>query len=362
MHETPDPQQARLPGVRYRTETRWRPVKVNVFGEEHDDQEPYVVDVPLPPRDWDRLLLRFLLAVAIGSTTVAIVWSTASISRLLSLVVTTTGIAVAAAALFELLWIVCLVAERLLRGQPDRARPMQTAGWLAVTAVVAAVVVEGIHEGGVAAGIVGGAVSLMAKGSWWVVFRVQQVKLRRPIANALQRKLEDLAATEALLSYRQRIGGREEYAALVFGHEQLQAAQRTVHAAHQLDTARTASPTPQPVVPGQPSATVSPQATPPTAPVAPPVSAPSQDTADTAAPIASGQGEQDEPPLEVRPITLPSIAAVCRQEIGRDQDVTDAAIVKAVLAAGHPETTQLADTVRRTAARVDPTRKARRIS
>ncbi|MFI2434703.1 hypothetical protein [Streptomyces sp. NPDC018693] len=350
MTETPE-QQPRIPGVRYRTETRTRQVPSQVFGDEVMDEEEYKVDVPIPPRNWDAALMRFLMTVAIGSTAVAVVWSTASISRLLGLVVTTTAIAVAAASLFELLWIVCLVAEWLLRGQPDRAKPMKKAGWFAVVFVVAAVVVEGIHEDQVAAGIVGGAVSLMAKGAWWVVFRVRQVKLRRALAMWLQGKLEDTSAVELLLAYQHSIGGRQAYAALAFGDDEFRAAQGAVLAAQRVQEIPAApavqsapvvqsAPLVPPVPPGSgpaPTSTPAPVQAPAPSPSPAPAPAaqvpPAAPAAPTAGPAPQAQPAPHPtapvPPVQPAPTQLLSIAAATRQVLAdkgegiSDKDLID---------------------------------------
>ncbi|MEU7323354.1 hypothetical protein ABZ682_22805 [Streptomyces griseoviridis] len=361
MNDSFDPQQQppRVPGVRYQTVTRTRQIPSNVFGQEVLDEEEYNVDVPVPPRDWDAFLMRFLLTVAISSTVVAVVWSTASISRLLGLVVTEPGIAVAAASLFELLWIVCLVAEWLLRGQPDRAQPMKNAGWVSVVFVVAAVVVEGFHEHQAAAGIVGGAVSLMAKGSWWVVFRVRQVKLRRVLATWLQGQLEDTAAVEALLSYRQRLGGRQAYASLAFGSDEFLAAQAAVQAAQRAPEISSGSrpdpsgrssvpvqqPTPAPAAPVAPSVPpVQPQpsatATSPAAPVTPPAQSSGQASGQNPAP--SGQPQQPLPP-PVTPLG-PSIAATVRAALDEDEDMADEDLVDRVRQV-HGDRPKLSETV-----------------
>ncbi|KQW13558.1 hypothetical protein [Streptomyces sp. Root369] len=358
MTDTPDQRQPqpRVPGVRYRAEMRTRQVPSQVFGEEVMDEEEYNVDVPVPPRDWDVILMRFLMAVAIGSTTVAVVWSTASISRLLGLVVDSTGIAVAAASLFELLWIVCLAAEHLLRGQPDRAEPMKRAGWFAVVCVVAAVVVQGFHEHEQAAGIVGGAVSLMAKGSWWVVFRVRQVKLRRPIAMWLQRKMEDTAAAEALLGFKHRIGGRQAYATLVFGEDEFAAAQAAVQAAQHVQQipsgqrpgtyVRAQQPAPAPATqsapPAPPSSGPAPVPTPTPAPnPAPAPAAPVPPAAPVGATPPSGQVA---PPGQ--PVTQlgPSIAATVRAALDEDEGMPDVVLVDRVRQV-HGDRPKLAETV-----------------
>lgn len=345
MTEIPDHQpQPRVPGVRYRTETRYRPVTTWVFGEEQTDYEPYEVDVPLPPRDWDRVLWQFLLAVAVGSTCVAVVWSTVAISGLLDEFVTTPGVPIAAASLFELLWLVCLVAEWLMRRRPERARPLRIAGWIAVWFVVAAVVTEGAYEGYVAAGIVGGAVSLMAKGSWWVIFRIRNVELRRPIAAWLHRQLEDMSASEALLEARGQMGGRQAYAEAIYGPDQVRAARATVEAANRLVLD---PPGPRPDGSGQPSVPVqqpaptrvvqptpapsgpAPQPTPATTqPAAPPAdpAAPAGTSADPSG-TASGEHPDAPGPEAPRPEAGPSpvlpMAPSIRQIVAKalDEDV-----------------------------------------
>lgn len=356
-HSSPEPQ-PRIPGVRYRKDVRYRPVEVTTFGETSVEYEPYEVDVPLPPVDWDRYLMRFLLAVALGSTAAAIVWSTASISNLLGLVVTTTGIAIAAASLFELLWIVCLVAEWLLQGQPDRARPMRIAGWIAVLVVVAAVVAEGFHAGYPAAGIVGGGVSLMAKGTWWVVFRVRQVTLSGPVARALQRRLQDLAATETLLGFKHRIGGRQAYAEAVFGPDAYAQAQTAVRAGNQAvqlpptDPRPTGRPqqTPEPVpAPAPaPAAPVSPATTPAPAPApVPQAAAPAAPPAPEPQPAAPAVPE---PPATTATgaavLTMqPSIRQIVRAALDEDLDMPQADIVTRVQAVHGTDNPKIASTV-----------------
>ncbi|WP_328434537.1 hypothetical protein [Streptomyces sp. NBC_00425] len=328
--------QPRVPGVRYRTETRYRPVTTYVFGEEQTDYEPYQVDVPVPPRDWDRALMRFVMTVAFASTVVAVVWSTASISRLLALVVSSAAIAVAAASLFELLWIMCLAAEWLLRGRPNRAKPMQVAGWITVWFVVAGVIVEGVHEKQIAAGIVGGAVSLMAKGSWWVVYRVRQVELRRPIAAWLQRNQEETAAAEALLGFKSQMGGRQAYAELVYGRDAVLAARATVEAANRLGLDPSG---PRPDPSGRPvQAAPAPQAAPiPAAPVQAPA-APVQPPAPAAVPTASAP--VGPPVTQLGPSIRQTVVAI----LDRDWNVSDEDLVDEVRRI-HGDRPKLADTV-----------------
>ncbi|MFF3096767.1 hypothetical protein [Streptomyces cyaneofuscatus] len=344
--DDPTPQH-RIPGVRYTTETRYRPITAEVFGDETTEYEPYTVDVPVPPRDWDQALFRFVLGVALMSTTVAIVWSTAAIGTLLQLLVTA-GIAYAAASLFELVWILCLAAERLLQRTPDRARRVRILGWVSLLAVTTAVVVHGVHEGQVAAGIIGGAVSLMAKGSWWVVFQVKNVRLRPRLENWLAQKVEETAAEEYLLAARQQLGGRSAFNAAVYGSAEAYTARSAVLAARDVEPpaqAVTAAPAAPAVAPAAPSVYVAP----PVAPVAPPVQ-PVTATPVPEAPVPSAPPVEPTPqptptpqPQVVFPMGL-SIAATVRGALDEDESISDEDLV-AKVAAVHGDRPKLADTV-----------------
>ncbi|MFC8723708.1 hypothetical protein [Streptomyces bacillaris] len=338
MDDTP---QHRTPGVRYTTETRYRAVPANVFGEEITEYEPYEVDVPVPPRDWDQVLFRFVLAVALASTTVAIVWSTAAIGGLLELLVTA-GIAYAAASLFELVWIVCLAAERLLQRTPDRARRVRIVGWLALLVVAGAVIVHGVHENQVAAGLLGGAVSLMAKGSWWVVFQVKNVRLQPRLAAWLQRRVEETAAEEYLLAARQQLGGRSAYNAAVYGSDEAQTARSAILASRETE---------QPAAIPAPAAAAPPAAplTAPPAYIAPPVP-PAEPSPVPATPVPPAAPAQ--PAQPVTPITGGSIAATIREVLADTPKISEEDLTAKVRAV-HGDKPNLADTVRRTRARIE---------
>ncbi|MYR55974.1 hypothetical protein GTY54_49405 [Streptomyces sp. SID625] len=369
MTDSFDPQrQPRVPGVRYRTETRTRQVPGQVFGDEVIEEEEYTVDVPLPPRNWDRIWMRLLLAIALGLTAVTIVWSTSSISKLLRLIGTEKELAVAAGASFELAWIVCLIAEELLRGQPARVLVMKKAGWGAVWFVVAAVVAQGIHAHEVVAGIFGGLVSLMAKGVWWVVQWVRQPTLRPRLARWLQGKLEDTAAAEALLAYKHRIGGRQAYAALVFGEDQFRAAHEAVQAAkraHEIPSeprpdpsGRMSVPVQQPAPPvaftpsGHPVPAAQPQpqasapvpaqaqAPAPTEPVTPPAPPAGRESGSNPGP--SGQAPQSPAPQVAQ--FGPSIRQTVITALNEDEDMPENDLVDRVRKV-HGDRPKLAETV-----------------
>ncbi|MFI0934629.1 hypothetical protein ACH4RG_23265 [Streptomyces sp. NPDC021019] len=359
--DDPTPQH-RIPGVRYTTETRYRAVTADVFGEETTEYEPYTVDVPVPPRDWDMVLFRFVLSVALMATIVAIVWSTAAIGSLLEKIATP-GIAYAAASTFELLWILSLAAERLLRRTPDRVRRARIAGWVGLLIVTGAVIVHGVNEDQVAAGILGGVVSFLAKGAWWVVFSVKQVRLRPRLEQWLARRVEETAAEEYVLDARQQLGGRAAYNAAIYGAAEAQTARAAVVAARDIEppaqavTAAPAAPAVAPAAPPahipQPVAQAAPPAyvAPPVAPVAPPAR-PVTATPVPEAPVPSAPPVEPTPQPEPTPTPQPqvvfpmgpSIAATVRDALNEDEDISDEDLV-AKVAAVHGDRPKLAETV-----------------
>ncbi|MFJ2205992.1 CvpA family protein [Streptomyces microflavus] len=352
--------QRRIPGVRYETETRYRPVKVDVFGEETTEYEPYTVDVPVPSRDWDQVLFRGVLSVAIIATIVAIVWSTAAIGSLLEKIATP-GIAYAAASTFELLWILSLAAERLLRRTPDRVRRARIAGWVGLLIVTTAVIVHGVNEDQVAAGILGGVVSFLAKGAWWVVFSVKQVRLRPRLEQWLARRVEEAAAEEYLLAARQQLGGRAAFNEAAYGTGEAATARAAILASREAEQpaqGRAVDPAPaavaQPVTPAAvppayvvpPVAPVAPVApTAPTAPVAPPVP-PVDPAPEPKAPAPSVPPVDPAPTPQPRVVSPmgPSIASTVRDALNENEDIPDEDLVAKVRAI-HGDRPKLPETV-----------------
>ncbi|MBC9731229.1 hypothetical protein [Streptomyces sp. TRM68367] len=326
-------EQPRIPGVRYRRERRVRQVPKEVMGDVVMVDEEYDVQVPIPPVDLDRVLLRFVITVAVGMTAVAVVWSTASIGALLALVVTPV-IAYAASVTFELAWVTLLSIQWLLRSDPERARPVAIAGWFAVGIVVAAVVAHGFHEDQRTAGLVGGAVSVLAKGLWTVVLRLFSVKFSDAVAVWLRDRQQRNAAAAALLGQQQRLGGQQAYMTAVYGPDAAAGALATV----------ASGPAPHGLPSGQ----------------APEASAPNPDTA----PDPSGQngghdpdpsGRQDEPATPPGPGGAPvpppsgqlvSIASTVRTVLGEYPGISDDQLIERVKAL-HGDRPRLSETVLR---------------
>ncbi len=156
---------------RTRTVERSRLVPHTIDGTTHLVLDRYKVDIPQPPRDWDRIVLTGVTAAAAVIGVASIVWSTASIGSLLDLVVPLTAAAYAAALVFDLVWLSCMALEWLARYDQDRAALPRRAGYVALGIAMGAVGAHGWISGEFAIGCVAAAVSGLAKVMWTVVLR-----------------------------------------------------------------------------------------------------------------------------------------------------------------------------------------------
>lgn len=156
--------------MKTRTEQRTRLVPHTVDGETELVTEHYTVDIPAPPRDWDRTVLATVTAIAALIGAASVLWSTASIGALLGLVVFPLA-AYAAAAVFDLVWLSCMALEWLARYDPARARGPRNAGHGALLVAMGAVGVHGYTAGHTVVGVVGALISGLAKALWTLVLR-----------------------------------------------------------------------------------------------------------------------------------------------------------------------------------------------
>ncbi|MFE1329740.1 protein transporter Sec31 [Streptomyces microflavus] len=156
---------------RTRTVERSRLVPHTIDGTTHLVLDRYKEDVPLPPRDWDRIVLTGVTAAAAIIGVASVVWSTASIGSLLDLVVPLTAAAYAAAVVFDLVWLSCMALEWLARYDQERATLPRRAGYVALGIAMAAVGAHGWISGDAAIGFIAAAVSGLAKILWTVVLR-----------------------------------------------------------------------------------------------------------------------------------------------------------------------------------------------
>lgn len=156
--------------VKTRTIRRSRLVPHTIDGKTELVLDRYKVDVPLPPRDWDRVVLNAVTAAAGLLVTAAVAWSTANIGDLLSSLVVMAA-AYAAASVFDLAWIMCMALEWLARYDTARARAPRIAGHIALVIAMAAIGVHGWIAGQPAVGVTGAVVSGLAKGGWTLVLK-----------------------------------------------------------------------------------------------------------------------------------------------------------------------------------------------
>lgn len=207
------PGQQRLPGVGYRTETHQRLVPHTIDGKTNLVEEDYNVDVPVPPRDWDRIVSAAVLAGAGALVAIAIVWSVASIGDLL-----TTGvpevIAYLAAGAFVGSWVICMAMEWLARYDHARASGPRVAGSWALAADMAAIALHGHRTDALYVGLVGAGVSALAKAMWTVAMRYQARPLPERDRKWLLAEEGDINARLALAARRRTLARAEGQAAV----------------------------------------------------------------------------------------------------------------------------------------------------
>ncbi|MFD6935266.1 hypothetical protein ACFWAP_03790 [Streptomyces goshikiensis] len=364
----------RVPGVKYKKVKRFRLHETEIDGVRSTRRVGYDHWEPVPPREWDELILRGVTGVAIGFTAIAVAGGTASLGGLLTPLVPT-AVAYFMGSVFAIAWLYCLAIEYLNRTTPDRARPAMFAGWFFLLLSMGAVFAYGHTLNQPWAGGFGAAVDLVAKAAWWLLLREYAVPLDPDVANWVEEQEQKLAGRALLAArvrclnrraaYQQAVGGREYEAASAI----LASAETTRQSLPEASAEPVRAPAAPQVPPAQVViARVEPEVVPtqPAAPVVPPVVSPVVPHFVPPVPPVPPADEQtgggaEEPQTPVPPvadITRPAIAAICREAIKTNPAVTDAELVAQVLAYGHEDKPSLADTVRRSAQRIDPARKA----
>ncbi|MFD3844750.1 hypothetical protein ACFWVB_02520 [Streptomyces microflavus] len=374
-------EQPRIPGVKYRPVKRFREETTEIDGVASTRTVGYDAWEPVPPREWDDLILNGATAVAVGFTAIAVAGGTASIGGLLSPLVPGV-VAYGMGSVFAIAWMNCLAFEWMNRTRPSRARPAMVAGWFFLLLSMGAVVAYGHTKDALWAGAFGACVDLIAKGSWWLLLREYAVPLDAGVAHWLQDQEQKLAG-RALLGKRMRRLNRQAAYQQAMGGTEFRAAGAILASA---DASRRGPSQPSvreaaPVAVAEPApaAPVAPQPAPPAAPTVAASAAPLEKSVPSVPPADEQQApvppvDPAAPPVPpVEPVTpeptpaanpqvtaidRPSIGAICRDAIGANPKVTDDDLLTAVLKAGHPNRRTLADTVRRSAQRIDPNRKA----
>ncbi|WP_225846936.1 hypothetical protein [Streptomyces sp. HPF1205] len=303
----------------------------------------------MPPREWDELILRGVTALAITVTVIAVAGTTASVGGLLSRMVPA-PVAYAMGAVFTSAWMACLGIEWLNRVSPKRARPAQVSGWVALALSMAAIAAYGYTLGQPVAGGVGACIDLLSKGLWALLVGYHAVPLDAGVAHWVTEREQELAGRELLGRRLLRLNRRAAYQRAVGGQE-LEAVTAILDGAAQqrglpgADGADTADP--------EPVRTVSGPVRVPTPPVVPPVSVLAPNANHRAVP--DGPGTSGHGAGEAAPTSLP-IAATVRDVLQQDPGISNAELTERV-AAVHGHHNNLAETVRRTRARVQNPKK-----
>ncbi|MGC4947759.1 hypothetical protein ACLQ2N_16380 [Streptomyces sp. DT224] len=354
-------QPPRIEGVKYRKVRLFRNETTVIDGISSTRRVGYNGWEPVPPREWDELILKSVTGVAIGFTAIAIAGGTASLGGLLDPLVPSV-VAYGMGSVFAVAWLYCLGIEWLNRTAPDRARPAKVAGWFFLLLSMGAVAAYGHTRHQEWAGAFGACVDLVSKGAWWLLLREHAVPLDAGVAHWVQDEEQRIAGRALLAGRVRRLNRRAAYQRAVGGDAYRAADAMLTHAEKTRSLPEASSePAPEPAPVPAPAAPPAAPATPRTEPGSSTPSAPSAPL-HAPEPEAESTEEQPAPVPPVVKITRPPIAEICRREIGADSNVKDAALLAAVVAAGHPRTPHLADTVRRTALRIDETRRNRKIS
>ncbi|MFL6115596.1 MAG: hypothetical protein ACJ786_30250 [Catenulispora sp.] len=152
--------------MKYKTETRHRTVLHGPAGQERPVRESYTVRVPVMPRDWDSIAIKAAVTVVLLLTLSAVIWSTWSIGALLH-----GWIGYAAAAVFDMSWLVNVLLEWLARNSRKKRTFSKRMGWALLVATMGAIAWHGLLAGGVAMAVVGAAVSMFAKLLWMGIMK-----------------------------------------------------------------------------------------------------------------------------------------------------------------------------------------------
>lgn len=200
--------------MKTRVETRTRKVVHTVDGIPELVDDEYDVIVPVPPRDWDHIVLTSVLTAAGAMVAISVVWSTASIGDFLARAVVA-PIAYLGAVAFGLAWISCMALEWHARYDPARARLPRTAGNIALLIEMAAVCAHGRVEDSLPVGVAGAVISAVAKGMWTVTL-AHQARPMSPLTQKWFLKREEQMTARIALAARQRqLDRTEQHAAIL---------------------------------------------------------------------------------------------------------------------------------------------------
>lgn len=194
--------------MKFRTETRTRTVMHGPAGQERPVQESYTVRVPVLPRNWDSIAIKFAAGLVLTLTLIAVAWSTVSIGALLH-----GPIGYAAASLFDLAWLVNILLEWLARNDPKKRKFSRRMGWALLAVTMGAIAWHGaLHS--VAMAVVGALVSAFAKLLWMGIMHFINRDLNDLDQQWVAGEMSKANAVLAMAGVRRQVGEYEAQAAL----------------------------------------------------------------------------------------------------------------------------------------------------
>jgi hypothetical protein len=195
--------------MKYKTTTRSRTVQHGPAGQERPLVETYQVRVPQVPADWDARAVKAATTLVLGLTGIAVVWSTVSIGALLH-----GGVGYAAAALFDLAWIVNVLLEWLSRYDKRKRGFSRRLGWGLLGCTMGAILWHGLILHSVPLAVVGAAVSMFAKTLWMGIMRFIDRDLSDLDQQWVDREISQANAKLAISSVRRQVARAESRATL----------------------------------------------------------------------------------------------------------------------------------------------------
>lgn len=204
-----------IPGVRYRRRRLDIPQQVTRNGETRTVTVTQDVHVPVPPRDWDHIVLTAVTCTAGLMLLASVIWSTASAGDLLARAVVP-PVAYTAAVVFDIAWVSCLALEWLARYDDERVKAPRRAGHVALLVAMLVVCAHGWLADSWVVGLASAAISALAKATWSRVMRYQARTLDPETKAWLAARESEISADLILASrLRQQARLRGQHAALL---------------------------------------------------------------------------------------------------------------------------------------------------
>lgn len=195
--------------MKFRNEVRTRTVMHGPAGQERPLEESFTVRVPVLPRDWDSIAIKVATYVVLTLTLASVIWSTVSIGALLH------GVAgYAAAAVFDMAWLVNVLLEWLARNSPRKRTFAKRLGWALLVVTMGAIAWHGLLVGGLAMAVVGAAVSAFAKLLWMGIMRFINRDLSGLDQQWVEKKISEANAELAVAGVERLVSRQKALAAL----------------------------------------------------------------------------------------------------------------------------------------------------